>query len=101
MFYQFPDECELKVGQSSSYSSKLVEPRVLEIVNNKKSLVEPYSDLVNVAFLNYRAGITASWDPFSQQENEYVGNELCEIELNDQTGISCPDEENQNDENYS
>ena len=38
--------------------------------------------------------------PFSQQENEYVENELCEIELNDQTKISCPDEENQTDENY-
>ena len=39
--------------------------------------------------------------PISQQENEYDENELCEIELNDQTEISCPDEENQTDENYS
>ena len=42
-----------------------------------------------------------NWDPFSQQENEDVENELCKIELNDQIEISCPDEENQNDENYS
>ena len=26
---------------------------------------------------------------------------MCKIELNDQTEISCPDEENQTDENYS
>ena len=70
-------------------------------MNNKKSLVEPYSDLVNAAFLNYRAGITPSWNPFSRQENEDVENELCEIELTDQTETSCPDEENQTDENYS
>ena len=101
MFYPFRDECELKVGQLSSYSSKLSEPGVLEIANSNKSLVEPYSDLVNATFLNYRADITSSWDPFSQQKNEDVENELCEIELNDQTEISCPDEENQNDENYS
>ena len=101
MFYPFRDECELKVGQLSSYSSKLSEPGALEIGNSNKSLVEPYSDLVNATFLNYRADITSSWDPFSQQKNEDVENELCEIELNDQTEISCPDEENQNDENYS
>ena len=91
MFYRFRDECELKVGKPSSYSSKLSETGVLEIVNSNKSLVEPYSDLVNAAFLNYRADITPSWDPFSQQENEDVETELYEIELNDQTEISCPD----------
>ena len=101
MFYPFRDECKLKIGQPSSYFSKLSEPGVLEIVNKNKSLVEPYRDLVNAVFLKYRADITPSWDPFSQQENEDVENELCEIELNDQTEISCPDEENQNDENYS
>ena len=35
------------------------------------------------------------------EENEDVKNELYEIELNDQTEISCPDEENQTDENLS
>ena len=60
MFYPFRDESELKVGQPSSYSLKLSEPGVLEIENNNKSLVEPYSDLVNAAFLNYRADITPS-----------------------------------------
>ena len=39
IFYSFHDYCQLKVGQHSSYSSKLSEPRGLEIVNNKKSLL--------------------------------------------------------------
>ena len=64
MFYPFHDESKLKVGEPLSYPSNLSEPGVLEIVNNNKSLVEPYSDLVNAAFLNYRAEITPSWDPF-------------------------------------
>ena len=72
MFYPFRDESELMVGQISSYSSKLSELGVLEIVNNNKRLVESYSDSVNSAFLNFRADITPSWDPFSQQENEDV-----------------------------
>ena len=61
MFYPFRDESELKVGQPLSHCSKLSEPGVLEVVNNNKSLVDPYCDLVNAAFLNYRADITPSW----------------------------------------
>ena len=78
MFCSFRDECELKVGRPSSYSSKLSEPGVIEVINNNKSLVEPHSDLVNDAFLNYRSNISPSWDPFSQQENDNVENELSE-----------------------
>ena len=48
MFYPFRDECELKVGQPSSYSTKLSKPGVLEIVNNNKSLAEPSSDIWNL-----------------------------------------------------
>ena len=63
MFYPFGDECHLKVGQPSSYYSKLNEPGVIEVINNNKSLV-PYSDLVNDTFLNYRLDYSLSWDPF-------------------------------------
>ena len=66
MFYLFRDE--LKVKQPSSYSSKLSETGIIEVINNNKCLVELYSDLVNDAFLNYRSDISPSWDPFSQQE---------------------------------
>ena len=50
MIYLFRDECELKVGQPPSYSSKLNEPGVLDMVNYNKSLIELYSDLVDAAF---------------------------------------------------
>ena len=39
--------------------------------------------------------------PFSQQENEYVENELCEIEVYVQTEISCSDEENYSETVFS
>ena len=92
IFYPFRYECELKLGQSPSYSSKLNEPGVLDVVNYKKSLVEPHSDLVDAAFINYRSDIMPSCDPFSQQENENVENELHGIEVNEQTETNCSDE---------
>ena len=92
MFYPFRHDCELKLGQSPSYSSKLNEPGVLDMVNYKKILVEPYRDLIDAAFLNYRSDIIPSCDPFSQQENENVESEFHEIELNEQTETDCSDE---------
>ena len=66
-----------------------------------KKLVEPCSDLVNAAFFSYRADVTPSLVLFSWQKIADVENELCGIERNDQTAISWPDEENENDRNYS
>ena len=91
-FYPFRAKCELKLGQPPSYSSKLNEPGVLDTVNYNKSLVEPYSYLIDAAFLNYRSDIMPSWDPFSQQENENVEDEVHEIELIEQTETDCSDE---------
>ena len=82
----------VKVGQPSSYSSKLSKSGVIEVVNNNKRLIEPYSDLVNDTFENYRSDISPSWDPFSQQENDDVENELSEI--NEQTEIKGQDIDN-------
>ena len=65
MFYPFRDERELTVGQPSSYSSKLNEPGVIEVINNNKSLVEPYSDLVNYSFVNYRSDNNCKLNFFS------------------------------------
>ena len=64
----------------------------LIMVNYNKNLVEPCSDLVDAAFLNYRSDIMPSWDPFSQQEIENVENQLHEIELKEQTETDCFDE---------
>ena len=90
IFYPFRGKCALKVRHASSYSSKLSETWVLEIVNNNRS------ELVNAAFLIYRADITPRWNPFSQQKNEDAKNEFYNIELSEQTEITYPDDENQN-----
>ena len=39
-------------------------------------MAEPYSDLVNDAFLSYGTDVSPNWDPFSQQENDDIENEL-------------------------
>ena len=75
MFYPFLNECDLKVGQAPSYTWKLSQLCVLEIINHKCS-VESYIDLVNNAFLNYRLDISPIWGNFLQEENEDVENEL-------------------------
>ena len=51
IFFQFRGKYDIKVRQPPSYTSKLCKPWVLETVNNRKSFVERYSDLVNDAFL--------------------------------------------------
>ena len=51
IFFQFRGKCDIKVRQPPSYTSKLCKPWVLETINNRKSFVERYSDLVNDAFL--------------------------------------------------
>ena len=45
MFYPISYECEVKAGQSPSYSSKLSEQGVLDIVNNNKRLFQSFSDV--------------------------------------------------------
>ena len=70
------------------------------MVNYNKSFIEPYSDLIDAGFLNYRSNITPSSFPFSQQENEHVENQFHETELNEQTEIGCSDE-TQSSLNYS
>ena len=75
------------------------EPGVIEVINNNKGLVEPYSDSVNVAFLIYRSDISPSWDPFSQKENDDAENESSEI--NEQKEISGQEIDNRNNQTYS
>ena len=49
-------------------------------MNEKKSLVEPFSDMLEVAFLQFSLDLTPSWDPFLQQKNDDVNNELLKRE---------------------
>ena len=45
-----------------------------------KSLVEPFSDIVDEAFFHFRSDLTPSWDPLLQKENDDVNCELLQME---------------------
>ena len=51
------------VTAASIIFSKIKWSRSTIIVNKIKNLVEPFSAMVNAAFLNYRPNIAASWGP--------------------------------------
>ena len=70
MFYPFRVESELKSGEPPSYFAKLNEPGVIDIINFNKALTEPFSDLVDEAFLHFRTELTSNFDSYAQQEND-------------------------------
>ena len=51
MYCPFRDEKELLSGNPATYASKLLEPGVIDLVNQSYSLVEPFATIVNNAFL--------------------------------------------------
>ena len=53
MFYLFRNEEELKVGKSNSYCAKLQQAGVIDVINQNKSRVEPFGELVDEVFLNF------------------------------------------------
>ena len=59
-----------------SYSAKLLEAGVINVINKNKSLAEPFSDMVDEAFLHFRSDLTPCLDPFLHQENDDVNNKL-------------------------
>ena len=72
IFYPFRSEEQLKAGEPLSYSAKLLQAGVINVINDSKSLVEQFSDIVDEAFFSR---FFPSWDPFLQQENYDVNNE--------------------------
>ena len=73
MFYPFRNEEDLKCGNPPSYIEKISEPGINETINNNRQLLEPYAELVDIAFERLRSDLEANIDPFGQQEN-------CEVE---------------------
>ena len=63
-----------------SYSTKLLEAGVINVINKNKSLAEPFSDMVDEAFLHFRSDLTPCLDSFFHQENDDVNNELLQRE---------------------
>ena len=74
-FYPFRKEEELKSSTTGTYFAKLQEPFVTSIVNENKKLMEPYGDMVEKALLNLHCEVVTP-DPFGQQENDDLQDEL-------------------------
>ena len=55
---------------------KLQQPGVLDVVNRNRNIMEPYSDIVDDALVSLCENIRSTGDPFSQQENDEVDDEL-------------------------
>ena len=82
MFYIFRSEGQLKAGEllSLSYSAKKQEAGVIDVMNENKSLVVPFSDMLEIAFLQFSSDLISISDLFLQQNNDHVNNELLERE---------------------
>ena len=93
-YYPFRSEEELKLG---TYTEKLLQPGVLEIVNENKMLVEPFGELVDQALQNLVIDSSQhNLDPFAQQENEEVEENM------DIAGVSDDEEQEvHSDSSYS
>ena len=62
----FRNEYELKYGDPPPDTRKLGTPGVTDIMNNNRSLVEPFTIFVDNAFEKYNEDIQLNIDPFGQ-----------------------------------
>ena len=76
MFYPFRDESELCSTVSGTYMEKLNDPIAQATVNENKSKIEPFGDLVDSALLDFRTDLTHNPDSYAQQENDEVEDML-------------------------
>ena len=53
LYYPFRKESDLNSGSPPSYTNKLAEVEVLQIVNKNEQKVEPYADLVDEALIQH------------------------------------------------
>ena len=75
-YLPFRSEDELKMN---TYTEKLYQPGILDIINENKMIVMPYGDLVDDALQHFILdGVTSNLDPFAQQENDEVQDNLPE-----------------------
>ena len=72
MFYPFRKEDSLKKTDSGTYSEKLLELGVIDIINENKRICEPYGELEDDAFLHFSENNANGLDPNGEQENESV-----------------------------
>ena len=79
MYYPFRNEKELLSGDAPTYVSKLSEPGVIEVVNQNHSLVEPFAAIVDDAFLRISCDTDSNMDPYGQQENDEVSENIIDF----------------------
>ena len=93
MFFPFRNESDLKATVSRTYSEKLLEPTVTEIVNKNRKTCEPLAYAVDEAFIDFIAN-PRGMDPQAEQENEDVRDEIiANASISDET-------DNNNDEKF-
>ena len=69
-------ESELKNGEPPSHFAKLNEPGVTDIINFTIALTEPFTNLVDEAFLDFRAELSSNFDSYAQQENDETARSI-------------------------
>ena len=84
LFYPFQDESDLKVGIPPSYTNKIAEPGVIDIINTNRALIEPFTDAVDEALLQYSQTEMNISEATEQIENEEKQN-ICLNETFDQS----------------
>ena len=93
VFFPFRNESDLKTTVSRTYSEKLLEPTVTEIVNKNRKVCEPFADAVDEAFIDFIVN-PHGMDPRAEQENEDVRDEIiANATISDETN-------NNNDETF-
>lgn len=53
MFFPFRNKTDLKGTVSGTYSEKLIEPSVIETLNKNRRALEPFTDAVDEAFIDF------------------------------------------------
>ena len=75
MFYPFSvfrSEDELNATPSGTYTEKLSQPGVIDVINLNKQKCEPYGELVDDAFAHFSEENGRNLDSQGEQENNYI-----------------------------
>ena len=76
-----PTKSQFAPPMTKTYFAKLQEPGIMDIFSRSKTIMKPFSEIVDQTSLNIRSDVT-NRDSFTQQENDEVQTELA-VALND------------------
>ncbi|XP_066926174.1 uncharacterized protein [Clytia hemisphaerica] len=76
LYFPFHDEIDLLSAVEKTYTAKLHEPGVIEILERNRALIQPYAGLVDDALERYRTDLVLNMNDFEQQENDEINEEL-------------------------